>query len=320
VMLQPVTYGRKEGKEDKEMAEYLAQLAKAAKVLARTQVTTSRQQRIMQCQAIPKGIDYPRLKFTLKPRTLFSGATLCAARVETDHPRCFWAPSKQTDGGDYLDVDMGKMVFVVAVGTKGRALLRDVNDEICSESPSEWVSRFKAFWKRDEHDVWKPLGDFAANCDTESEVANFVVNPHSEKPGLELRYLRIQPTSFHHRKSMRVGVYGRAIEVPIEESSAEQQTEFKPNLDEVTSRVVTTPSVLFQVQSTVTKEAAGKFNFGLDTLRGAGSRLIERRRLKRADRNKIRRFGREAAADSAGENLEASVFSSSTFPRSTISW
>lgn len=285
VLLQPETFIQKPRKEDKEIAAYLAHLEKNAKVVASKMKHEAWNGRLERLSTIPKGIDCPRMAFTLKPRNAATKLNLRAARVEMDGNNAYWAPKNVADASDYLDVDMGKPVIVTALGTKGRPLLRNSLDEVWDDSPYEWVSRFKAFWKKDEQEIWKPLGDFTANSDAETEVAHVLLNPHTEKPGLELRFLRIQPTAFHHRKCMRIGVYGRALEG----EEKEVQENKLPTLDMLKANVVSTSAVVYTVESKLSREKAGKFNFVRSTFT---SDHIEKRRVRRKDRAKTRRDGK----------------------------
>lgn len=112
-----------------------------------------------------------------------------------------------------------------------------------------------------------------------------MINPHTEKPGVELRYLRLQPTAFHQRKCMRVGVYGRVVE-----GEKEEKVESKmPCLDMIHCKDVTTSAIIYTVETKVSREQAGKFNFMRKTWPHSRE---EKRRVRRADRVETRRAGK----------------------------
>jgi len=305
VMFEPRTVQHRPTREEKEMDAYFEGLA-SARVLARQQITTEAELRELATTALPKGVTAPRLDFTLKARSNFhtrwSTVKWRQARVENMDDWAFWAPAKLDDASDYVEVDLGKLVFVVTVGTKGRAARRELGIVVPS-SASEWVSRYKMFWKTEEKDVWKSLGEFVGNKDTESEVAHPVLNPHTEQAGLILRYLRIQPISFHGRKSMRIGVYGESEEPHAGESKG-------TGLEHITSKSVSAPSIIFKVLSSRPKDRAGKFSFSLKT--NSMHRRVNPRHRNQAN---IAQYAQEVLQESAGTSLEGVIDCSCSFPR-----
>merc|ERR1719295_1644091 len=171
-------------------------------------------------------------------RSIKAGCRIHSASVRRFGIRSFWSPRKWDDPRDFIQLDLGKNCLLEAISTRGRVLKRDRDCEIDLEkSDVEYVKKYKVYIRKDDgqnvqkrsehhrdrngtehvHDdvLWTPLGAFSGNKDSESEVANPLKLPNSNKPGVVCRYIRVFPMSyaeggFHGRKSMRIGVYGDA--------------------------------------------------------------------------------------------------------------
>jgi hypothetical protein len=299
VMLHPKTCMTKMSKEDREMERFVQDQLDHAKLVQPKTMSAScsnvrrmREERHLRVAAIPDGVDAPRLALKLCSNAKNgAGFKLKSARVDADHHQSAWRPASFDDRRDFLEVDLGRRCTVVAVGTKGRATqsLHGWRGHAFGgeeHDHEEWVSAYKLFYKESTEDkTWKPVAEFTANTDSETEVAHTLLSPHTEAPGLVCTLLRFQPTKFHNRKCMRVGVYGVAVASDTKQLASLVTS--PQSMDVVISRVVETPSVVFQVHATPSQRQGGKWNYSQNSKGNYTGGRLKKKAIKKAGRKEV---------------------------------
>jgi hypothetical protein len=193
-MFNPVTSRQKFTREDRELEKYSGRTFSRARREREPTVKERREERLKACSTPPEEVTAARLKISLSGRTTVRRCRVNAAFVQNSGSRSFWRPRLSHDAREYLEVDVGPGAMVEHISTKGRPLERDpITDEVASDVAKEWVTRFKLFYKIDDETAWKPLGEFAANQDAETEVAHELIDPTTGVIGLRARQFRIQP-------------------------------------------------------------------------------------------------------------------------------
>jgi len=116
---------------------------------------------------------------------------------------------------DALEIDLGVTCSVMFISTQGRFPPISHTDKgtgmrvIHEGSPyfMNWVEKYELSYRANSGRAWITLGEFKGNRDMTTEVAHDVSQLVSG--GLECRYLRFRPLTYHGRPAMRVGVYGQ---------------------------------------------------------------------------------------------------------------
>ncbi|CAH1802614.1 unnamed protein product [Owenia fusiformis] len=107
-----------------------------------------------------------------------------------------WVPLT-VNGNQWIQADLGSLMQVNGVVTQGRA---DYN---------QWVTSYKVYYSTDGSSFELIAKDgnqiFDGNSDRTSQVTRLFDQP------LQARYIRIQPTAFYDRPSMRFDVLGCSI-------------------------------------------------------------------------------------------------------------
>jgi len=73
------------------------------------------------------------------------------ATVRSFGSRSYWAPKRQHDDRDFLQIDLGKDYFVEAISTRGRALRRD-RDDMPIFKDVEFVKKYRIKIRTDHSD------------------------------------------------------------------------------------------------------------------------------------------------------------------------
>lgn len=237
VFMEPETFAYAPSKLDQEMESFFVALdLQRRKIRSKSKRTKNYLSVLHQIKeeecAIPCGLNVPRLPMKLSATSKAKKVRTQSASVSNWHHSSYWAPSTQSDARDFLEIDLLKVCLISALGTKGRADERNRLGEflVSSHSCKEFVTEYKLFFKRDKDEAWTYSGMYKANVENRKEVVNSLVDP-STKKGLEARYLRIQPTSFHIRKSMRCGVYGVSSITSSNASTQPKKVKHQSSLD-----------------------------------------------------------------------------------------
>ncbi|XP_048587026.1 lactadherin [Nematostella vectensis] len=116
------------------------------------------------------------------------------ARLHGTRPVGSWS-SQYYKEGEYLQVDVGRVVHLTMVATQGRLTLH------------QWVTVFELAYSASGNS-WSTFHEngqikkFQANKDSDTEV------PHPLGDGVSARYVRFVAIEWHHHISMRVELYG----------------------------------------------------------------------------------------------------------------
>jgi len=147
----------------------------------------------------------------------------------------------------FLEVDLGADCSVTHVSTAGRfpptikypcpelqkqwsletgkdvsSYNREAWVVVRPEAPGweEWVTRYELRARSQGGRTWETIATLKGNADMTTEVAHDLRQVCHNPDGLQCRFLRFVPLSFHGKAALRIGVYGLALE--------KEPTEVKP--------------------------------------------------------------------------------------------
>jgi len=279
VVEDPAILLNRMSRDDRDMEKYLAAQVKQNGRDRAPTVRALRRERHRQCAAIPADVDAPRLSFTIKSEKLskFSKFHRCnkpkSAKVQNPHHNSYWTPQNSNDRRDFMEIVLKDPSRVKYIGTKGRAFDRNNIEEIVDDR-IQCVSRYKLFYKLDNKELWKPLGIFAGNVDGETEVTHVLKDPNTERAGLMVKFLRLQPLNYTGCKALRVGLYGHGPQAA--------ETEKNINLDEVTAKEAKQAAVIYTVKEHNSVQKSGKWAYARKSYGNNAVRALDRNRNRRA--------------------------------------
>jgi len=157
--------------------------------------------------------------------SVMTGSHISRSRIDYEaNDFSAWAPAmaKVDNATDWIQWDLGGVVRVSAVQTKGRG------DKVCADNATceQWVETYELSYSTDELH-WTSSGVLNGNSDRNSIVQNELI------PAVRARFVRLNPKTWQSYPSMRVDLLGcRAAAAPTKTQTtpttpgADQPTEY----------------------------------------------------------------------------------------------